>query len=65
MLPNAGPTPPSEIIAKIGTTMIAKNIKSPWNKSVQQTALKPPKNVYATITTKLITTAHKYGTLNT
>jgi len=32
------PKPPMDAIAAHGTMIIAQNIKSPWKKSVQQTA---------------------------
>ena len=37
--------------AKIGTRKSAPRMRSPWKKSVQQTAEYPPRKVYPTITT--------------
>ena len=39
------PNPPNVKAAAIGTIKIAKNIITPWIKSVQQTAKNPPTKV--------------------
>ena len=57
--------PPIEKIAMVGTASTQKNIRMPWKKSVQQTAKKPPANVYEITTTAPITRETRYGMPNT
>lgn len=37
--------PPKAIMPTTGTRTMARNIMQPWMKSVQQTAMKPPRKV--------------------
>ena len=45
------PAPCMVMTAMIGAIMRAASIRSPWKKSVQHTALKPPRNVYTMMMT--------------
>ena len=48
-VPSAEVSISSVTTATIGTASSANSIRNPWKKSVQQTALKPPRNVYTSI----------------
>ena len=61
VLLKASAKPPTFDAAKIGTKSTAKNINIPWKKSVQHTAINPPRKVYTTTTITPITKAVKYG----
>ena len=51
--------------ATIGAAKSEPSISSPWKKSVQHTALKPPRNVYPTIMTAAAYIAICAGTPST